>query len=215
MALFGLDFSAIFDLVKRFLGPFGQLIDSLKTTYDKTVHVFDAAEKLKDSVLAEIDGWKNFKQDIRFSQRVIQLESAVQKTRDLIEGIPEAWRSVVDIVKQFREKLTTSTPAGEAAAEVEEVVSADAKSITQLLQKFPRLARGLTKLLGALALIIEALENVVSVIGDLQTIVDEIKRIRLEIEKLDTIFLSQSNKRKRLKLADGSTVRIRVGHLHG
>ena len=90
MALFGLDFSGILNAVKGFLGPLGKLIDKVKEAYDKLTGVLDSAEKLKDSIVEEVDGWKNFKQDIRLSQRVIQIERAVTKTRNLIAGIPEA-----------------------------------------------------------------------------------------------------------------------------
>jgi hypothetical protein len=58
------------------------------------------------------------------------------------------------------------------------------------------------------------LEQIADVIDDLQTVVDELKRIRLEIEKLDTIFLQQGNKRKTLQLLNGKSIRIRVGRLH-
>lgn len=206
------NFSGIFDRIKAFLGPFGKLLDSLKQSYDKLIHIFDAATKLKDSVVAEVDGWRNFKQDIRFAQRVVQLESAFKKTRDLIQGIPAAWRSIVDVFKQSKDLLpTTANPIAEEEAIFQDAEQGGFKS---LLEKFPRLARGLEKALGALAILLQALETIASVIDDLQTIVDEISGLRKEFEKLDTIFLPQSNKRKTLKLASGKSIRIRVGHLH-
>jgi len=220
MATFTIDFSGIasrflapiVDRIKALLGPFGKLIDKLKETYDKLIHVFDAGQKLTDSVIAEIDGWKNFKSDIRFSQRVIQIERAVQKTKDLIEGIPESWKAIVDIFKTIKSQLTSeSNPIEDAEAATEDIESSGVKT---LLEKFPRLAKGLEKVLGALALVLTALEAIADTIHDLQTIVDELKAIRLEIEKLDTIFLSQSNKRKVLRLSNGSTIRVRVGKLH-
>jgi methyl-accepting chemotaxis protein len=218
MALFSIDFSGIFDAIKRFLGPIGKLLDEIQKGYDKTVHIFDAADKLRESVVTELTAWKNFKQDIRFSQRVVNLETAIQKTRDLIEGIPASWHAILDIIKQVRENFRSATGTGgaaaaeEAVADVEEV---EAGGITKLLAKFPRLARGLERTLGAVALIVQGLEQVVTVIDDLQTIVDEIRRIRLEFEKLDTIFLQQDNKRRTLRLSNGKKIRIRVGKLHG
>jgi hypothetical protein len=212
MALFGLDFSAIFDAIKSWLGPFGKLIDSLKQSYDKLIHIFDAAQKLTDTIVGEVDAWKNFKSDIRFAQRVIQIERAVQKTKDLIEGIPESWRSIVDIVKTFKAQFAEGNPVEDTEAIVEDLESSS--GIKSLLTKFPQLAKGLEKLLGVLALVIQALEAIAKTIDDLQTIVDELKAIRLEIEKLDTIFLSQSNKRKTLRLTNGKTIRIRLGKLH-
>lgn len=205
--------SAIFDAVKRVLGPFGKLIDKLKETYDHVVGILDAAEKLKDSIVGEVSGWKAFKQDVRFAQRVVQIESAIQKTRDLVQGIPAAWRSIVDLVKQFKQTITQETnPVEEAEAAAQDVEEGGIKT---LLTKFPKLARALEKALGVLAIVIQTLETLRSMIDDVQTVVDELRALRLEIEKLDTIFLSQSNKRKVLKLADGSSIRIRVGKLHG
>jgi len=215
MALFSIDFSGILDAIKRFLGPVGKLLDEVQKGYDKTVHIFDAADKLRESVVTELSAWKNFKQDIRFSQRVVNLETAIQKTRDLVEGIPASWHAILDIIKQVKENFRSAregaAAAEEAAADVEEV---EAGGITKLLAKFPRVARALEKTLGAVALVVQGLEQVVQVIDDLQTIVDEIRRIRLEIEKLDTIFLQQNNKRKTLRLSNGQTIRVRVGNLH-
>ncbi len=213
MALLDLfNLSAIFDAVKRFLGPFGKLIDKLKESYDHVVGILDAAEKLKDSIIGEVTGWKTFKNDIRFAQRVVQLESAVQKTRDLIEGIPAAWRSIVDLVKQFKQTITQETnPVEEAEAAVEDVETGGIKTI---LQKFPKLAKGLEKALGVLAVVIQTLETLRSMIDDVQSVVDELRRLRLEIERLDTIFLQQSNKRKTVRLQNGKVIRIRLGKLH-
>jgi regulator of replication initiation timing len=212
-SLFGfqLDFSAIFETIKRFLGPFGKLLDQIKQLYDHVVGILDAAEKLKDSIIGEVVGWKNFKQDIRLKQRVVNLESAVQKTRDLIEGIPAAWRSIQDLVKQFRTQIEGGNPVEDAEAAVEDVESSGFKA---LLEKFPQLAKILEKALGVGAILLQAAEAIANGIDDVQTIVDELKRLRLEIERLDTVFLQQANKRKRLKLADGSTIRIRLGKLH-
>ena len=94
---FGLD--SILSAVRNFLGPFAQLFDHLKNAYDQLVNIFGSAEKLTNSIVAEISAWRNFKQDVRFRQRVVQIESAIEKTRALIEGIPAAWRSIVDLVR--------------------------------------------------------------------------------------------------------------------
>lgn len=212
MGLFSFDFSSLWKRVLTFLGPVGKLITKVGETFTKLTHVFELADHLKDTVLGEIDAWRNFKQDIRISQRVIQIERAIEKTRDLIEGIPEAWRSVIDIIKTAKAQIGgAESPVEEAEAAAEDLESGGVKAV---LEKFPKLAQGLEKLLGVLAIVLQALDSVVNVIGDLQQIVDELKAARLEIEKLDTIFLSQSNKRKLVKLADGTTMKIRIGNLH-
>jgi hypothetical protein len=211
-SLFGFDITGLLSSIKSFFGPLGKLFDKLKETYDHLVGVFDAAQKLTTSVTSEIDAWRNFKQDIRIRQRVVNIETAIQKTRDLIEGIPAAWRAIVDVVKQVKSQIGgAESPVEDAQAAAEDI---DAGGIKSLLEKFPKLARGLEKLLGVLAIIVTALETISNVIADIQTVVDEITRLRLEIEKLDTIFLSQSNRRKTVRLEDGRTIKIRVGKLH-
>jgi len=215
VVLFGIDFGALWDAVKNFLGSLGQLIDTIEKKIAHVFTVWDTATKLKDSVLEEIEGWKNFKQDIRLKQRVINLERAIGKTKELIEGIPEAWHSIIDIVNEAKRSLKETTPEGLTSDLLEDFKAAsESGTLKAFFEKFPSLARAAEKLVGVLAIIFDAVEKISTVIDDLQTIVDELKRIRLEIEKLDTIFLPQSNKRKVLHLSDGSTIKIRLGKLH-
>jgi len=214
-SLFGFDLSGIFDAIKNFLGPVGKLIDGIKTSITHLTSIVQNSTKLLDGIIAEAKAWGRFKQDIRIKGRVIQLESAIEKTRALIEGIPAAWRSIQDIFKTFKTQFDAGgDPIADADAAAEDLASAEEGGITSLLKKFPKLAKGFEKILGVLALIIQALEAVSGVVDDLQQILDEITVLRNEVERLDTIFLPQSNKRKTLKLADGSTIRIRVGALH-
>ncbi len=201
----------IFSAVQNFFGPLGKLWDSLKKIYGHVTNIYSSGETLTQSIITEVNAWRNFKSDIRLKSRVVQLESAVAKTRDLIEGIPAAWKSIVDIFNQFKSQLGETNPVEEAEAATQD---AESGGISALLKSFPKLAQALEKLLGVLAIIIQALDAIANVMDDVQTIVDEITRLRLEVEKLDTIFLSQSNKRRTLKLADGSTIRVRIGKLH-
>jgi hypothetical protein len=73
---------------------------------------------------------------------------------------------------------------------------------------------GLSEVAVGIGILYQVLSFVADIIQDLQTIVDELKRLRLEIEKLDTVFLQQDNKRKRIKLASGKRIRVRIGALH-
>jgi hypothetical protein len=181
---------------KQILGDLGKVFTNFKRTYEKFTGVFTAAHKLFDTVVSEIAGWKNFKQDLRLKQRVINLETAIQKTRDLIQGIPASWHAVVDLFSQIKSAIARDVVEEEGAA----LLAVE--------------TAGLSEIVVGLTIIYQVLSFVTSTIDDLQTIVDEVMRFRLEIEKLDTIFLSQSNKRKTLKLADGKTIRIRLGKLH-
>jgi hypothetical protein len=207
---FGL--SGIFSFIHNLLGPVGQLFDKIGQAYTHLTNVFSSAQKLVTSITDEVNAWRNFKQDIRFAQRVVNLESAINKTRDLIEGIPNAYRSIVDAVKQIKSQIGgTGSPTAEAESAVEDL---EAGGFKTLFERFPALARGFERVLGGIAILVQALEAIVSVIDDIQTVVDEIKRLRLEIEKLDTIFLQQGNKRKTLFLANGKKIKIRLGKLH-
>jgi hypothetical protein len=210
MGLFDSLLNQLLAKLKVFLGPLGKVWDKLVEAWTHITHIASDSAKLITTITSEVSAWKNFKQDIRFKQRVVNLESAYQKTRDLITGAVDAWHAVLDLAKQFKEDLFTeqAPEAGELLADVEE---GGTKTIVDL---FPKLGKAAEKILGVLGALVVALEQAVNLIADLQTIVDELKRIRLEIEKLDTIFLQQDNKRKYLKLANGKTIKIRLGKLH-
>jgi hypothetical protein len=181
---------------KKIISDLAKVFANFKKTYDKFTGVFTAAQHLFDSTVGEIDAWKHFKQDIRIKQRVVNLETAIKKTRELIEGIPSSWRAVLDVFKQIRSAIQKDVIAEEGAA----LLAVE--------------TAGLSEVVVGLTIIYQVLSFVTSIIEDLQTIVDELQRLRLEIEKLDTVFLSQSNKRKTVKLASGKTMKVRIGHLH-
>ena len=212
MALF--DFlSPLLDRIKAALGPLGKLWDKVVEAYNHVTNIITTGNHLVDSIVSEVNAWKNFRENIRFKQRVINLEKAIEKTTELIQGIPASWHAIQDLVKSIRSKISAvDTPS---AGEVEELETEfESGGISNLLKRFPALAKFFEKALGFVSLIVDSLESIANAIDDLQTIVDEAKRIRLEIEQLDSIFLQQNNKRKNLKLASGKTIRIRVGSLH-
>ena len=211
MALF--DFlSPLLDRIKKALGPLGKLWDKVVEAWNHITNIIADSQRLMDTITGEINAWKNFKEDIRFSSRVINLEKAITKTEELFQGIPDSWHAIQDLVKELKNKLNVTEPK---PSEVEELEAEfEEGGISNLLKRFPALAKFFEKALGFVTLVVDALESIANAIGDLQIIADEAKRIRLEIEKLDTIFLQQNNQRKTLKLSDGKTIRIRVGSLH-
>jgi hypothetical protein len=155
---------------------------------------FDAGVKLFNSFASEIAAFKNFKEDFRIKNRVVNIERAITKTKELVQGIFDSWKAVLDLIKN----VTTKVEIG-GAAEIVEAASGIGLPVA---------------LVNAIVLIVEILDTIRNVIDDLQTIVDEITRIREAIESADTIFLPQHNPRKKLKLADGSSLNIRLGKLH-
>ena len=199
-------------LLRRILGPtLSRLIDQIKHFGTQLKDVFTNVQKLIDSVKAEVEGWRTFREHPDVKHRVINIPKAYEKTRDLIVGVADSWHAALDIVKQFKEKLTTSTAVEDTEAAVSD---AEEGGLSSILKQFPKFAKIFEKVLGIFTLIIDALESILSVIDDLQTIVDEMKRVREEIESADSIFLGQKNPRKVLKLKDGGSIRIRVGSLH-
>ena len=172
------------------------LFKNVVTTFKKATTLVSDASDLFDEVKGEIEGWKHFKQDIRLKSRVINLEKAIKKTKDLIEGIPASWRAVLDLFKQIKSAVAKDV-AGEETAALLAVETA-----------------GLSEVAAAVAILYQVVSFATDTISDLKTIVDELKRLRLEVEKLDTIFLQQDNKRKNVKLDNGKTIRIRIGRLH-
>jgi len=204
--------SPLLNRIKAALGPLGKLWDKVIEAWNHITGIITNGQLLVDSIKAEVDAWKNFKEDIRFSSRVINLEKAIQKTEELFQGIPDSWHAIQDLLKEIKDKLNVSEPK---PSEVEELEGEfEEGGIANLLKRFPALAKFFEKALGFLTLLVDALESIANAIDDLQTIMDEAKRIRLEIEKLDSIFLQQNNKRKNVQLASGKTIRIRIGNLH-
>lgn len=214
MALFGIDFSQLYSSIISFLGPVGTLIEKVRTGVTHVTTIVERATSIRDAILGEIDGWKNFKQDIRIKQRVIQLEEAIDKTKALVQGIPDSWNAILDIIKTVKSKFSSGSSASALEEARAAITDAEEGGVKNLLLKFPKLAKVFEKALGVVTIVVDLLEEISNTLDDLQTIVDEMKRLRLEIEKLDTVFLPQGNKRRTVRLADGSTIRQRIGSLH-
>jgi len=192
--------SGIFSKIGSFFKTAGKdlvnLVKNIITVFTKVKDLFSEVTTLIQSAKDEIDGWKNFKEDIRLKSRVINLETAFKKTRDLVQGVPKSWHAVLDLFSQIKSALAKDVVEEEGAA----LLAVE--------------TAGLSEVAVALQIIYQVLSFVESVVSDLQTILDEAKLLRLEVEKLDTVFLQQDNKRKTLKLDNGKRIKIRVGKLH-
>jgi conjugal transfer/entry exclusion protein len=189
-------FSNIGSFFKHAAGDVVNLVKNIITTFTKIKDLFKQVQTLIQSGKDEVDGWKHFKEDIRLKSRVVNLEMAFKKTRDLVEGIPASWHAVLDLFSQIKSALAKDVAEEEGAA----LLAVE--------------TAGLSEVAVAIAIIYQVASFVESVVSDLQTILDEAKRLRLEVEKLDSVFLQQGNKRKTLKLEDGSTIKVRTGKLH-
>ena len=192
--------SGVFSKIGSFFKTAGKdlvnLVKNIITTFTKLKDLWSEVTTLIQSGKDEIDGWKHFKEDIRLKSRVVNLETAFTKTRDLVLGIPASWRAVLDLFSQIKSALAKDVAEEEGAA----LLAVE--------------TAGLSEVAVAIAIIYQVLSFVESVVSDLQTILTEAKALRLEVEKLDTVFLQQDNKRKTLKLENGKSIKIRVGKLH-
>ncbi len=203
------DWSSIFNALRSRLGRFNGLIDKAVLLFGQIKTLIPRTHKLTEDILSEFHEWSTFK-EARFSHRVINIEQALRKNSELIRGMKASFNAVRDIIRLIKAPL--QSPLEGAAEDVEAVTGAG--SVAELLARFPRLARGLERAIAFLGLLIEYVAAFNAAVNDFQTILDELKRVRLAIEKLDTVFLGQGNKRKFVKLADGKFIRIRVGNLH-
>lgn len=212
MALIDL-FNPVWNAVKRILGPFGKLFDLVSQTFVGFRNSFETGIELAQEIMSEIGEWRNFKEAIPVRTGVINLPAAIDNTQQLLDQIRAAWDAIVDLAKELQKQARgqQESPTEEAEQALKDIEGSGIKGI---LEKFPKLARGLEKLLGFLAVVVGALESIQKAINDLKNIVDAIKGIREEIQTGSTIFLQQKNQRRIVKLADGGSIKIRVGNLH-
>lgn len=202
----------ILDQLKKIFAPFQKLFDLLFHFWDNLKNLLTDANNLVQSVIGEINAWRSFKENISFKNRLVSLPLAYEKTKEFILEIPAAWNAVKDIASEIKGKLETGgNPTEEAESALKDIEESGFKGI---LKQFPKFAKGFEKVLGFIAIVADALESIISGIHDLQTIVNTLRDIREEIETADTIFLPQNNPRRSVKLADGGSIKIRVGKLH-
>jgi hypothetical protein len=198
--------------IKELLGPFGKLFDLLGRFWHNLTNLFSDIQLLVDSILAEIEAWKSFKQNIAVRTRVINVKRAIDKTEELWQQIVAAKDAIIDLWKTLKTKFeATGNPTQEAEDAVKDLEGSGLKG---LIEKFPKLFKALEKVLGFVALIADALESIIDAIHDLQAIVNVLSALRREVEELDTVFLSQKNPRRTVRLAEGRSMKIRVGNLH-
>lgn len=214
MALLDSLVSALLNSLRKFFAPLTKLWDKLVLGWTHLTNIGKDTQTLISSVQDEISAWRNFREDTKWKSKVISVPIAYDKTKQFIENIPAAWRAVADLVSSLKEKITSGgspeTDAEEFAADIQ-----SGEGVSSFLKRLPRLVKGLERLFGFVAIVVDALETIANTIADLQTIVGEIGDIRREIESQETIFLSQKNKRRTVTTNDGRKIQERIGVLHG
>jgi hypothetical protein len=187
----GLD--QLFDLVLKKFPAIGQLFDLGKKIVEHFTGVFQAGVDLFNSAQAEFEAWKHFKEDIRFRQRVIQVERALAKAQEFFTAIVTAWKEILSLIKSAGVKLETG-----GAAEIAEAATGIGLPIA---------------IVNAIVIVVEVLDTVRNLIDTAQNIVTVITDLR-ELLEGDLIFLQQRNPRQRVALAGGGSIKIRVGGIH-
>jgi hypothetical protein len=202
----------ILNKIKDLLGPFGKLFDILTRFWHNLTNLFNDIQLLVDSIQAEILAWRTFKENVAIRTRVINVKSAIDKTEELWQQVVAAKDAVIDLWKTLKAKTELG---GNPTEEAEEAIAdIEGSGLKGLVEKFPKLFKGLEKVLGFVTLVADALESIIEGIHDLQAIVNALSALRREIEELDTVFLSQKNRRKTVRLTAGGSMKIRVGNLH-
>lgn len=197
------------------LAPLRPVLHVLGNLKDSTIGLWGKIDKLTKDAVHEYKEIKNFKEDLHWRGRVINAPEVVKKIKRLTEIPSELFRIIQELTATIREQSLLGKSPGSLAEEAAQSLEG-IEEFRGLLQRFvPKLAKGAEKLLGVLAIIVDAIVLWNTLVDDLQKIVDDVKEVRLDLEKLDLIFLPQNNARRYVKLEDGRTIRIRVGgHLH-
>lgn len=210
--------AAILKLLEPVIGPLRKLWGIIKGFFSALILVVPETITLVKGVIEEVNAWRDFKKGISFKAGVINLQSVRDHIEDLITEVIDAWHSLVDLFTSgFKLPLKSVQEAADAA---EEVVVAFENFFGKfgLREAIQRLGVTLEKAGGkvfeVLAIIQAVAEEALKVVRELQSILNAVRDIRETFQTGKGLFLSQTNKRKTLRLADGGSIKIRVGNLH-
>jgi hypothetical protein len=212
----------LLDALKRLfapvIGPLTKLWNTLSGMFDAIFNLIPETRDLITSTVEEIQGWRDFRQNIHFKNGVINLKSARQKLTDLLDEAIDAYHALVDLFTQgFKD--TVAKPfedAHEAALELADLLeSFGSIGLRDFIEKFgAKIKKAGGKILEVLAIIEAVAEALLRVVRELQTIVDLSKDLRETVETGEGLFLQQHNPRRTVEVVDGKSLKIRVGKLH-
>ena len=191
--LHSLDPSQLFDFILGKFPALRKLLDFGKKIIEHFTGTFAAGVKLFNSAQDEFLSWKKFKEDVRFSKRVIQIETAISNAQKFIKAVIKAWKDILELIRNAGTKLETG-----AAAEITEAGTGIGLPIA---------------VVNAIVIVVEVIDTVRNLIDTAQAIVDSVTGFRKLLQG-DLLFLQQNNPRKTVKLDDGTVMKIRVGGLH-
>lgn len=179
----------IFTSIGNAIASFLSDVSRIETSAEK---VITDGEALVKNIKTEVDKIRQFTFNPKWNTRVIQVPSAIEKTKQLIlditDEISASFNSLMSNLKAIKLQATV-TSAGEK-------ISGGSSGVTTFLDRMNEINQFITE--------------VDQAILALSGFVDALSKILTELESLDSIFLQQGN--SRLYVTEKS--RIRVGALH-
>ncbi len=147
--------------------------------------------------------------------RAIAAPQALDQIKTLGEVPARLFVAVRDLVQRVKAAVETfKSPVAEATAAVEEAGGLEGS----FLRIFPRLAtligRAAARLLAAVGLLVQLVIDVSNAVNDIHSIAQQLHDAIQGLNRLDAVFLQQQNPRRTIKLADGKSMKIRIGSLH-
>ncbi len=204
--------------LEPFWAPLKPVIKVLTDLRGSTIGLFDKITKLANSLREEYEAIKNFKEDLHWRGRVVNAPQVVKKIKRLQEIPLEVVAKVKDMVKQIQDQFPEGAEPANLAEDAAKSLEGFEDFAGALERIVPKLAKGGEKLLGVVAILVQVLVSWNLLIEDMQTIVDDVKEVRLDVEKLDLIFLPQNNARQYVNVETKTGIkksRWRIGgHLH-
>jgi tetrahydromethanopterin S-methyltransferase subunit B len=204
-------FSWIIDKILALLAPILKPLQPLITIFthlkDNTFGIITASTQVVQTAERIFDEIRHFSLQPHIKSRVISLPAAQQHLAALVAAPTQIVNEIKSLVEQLKNKIDP------AAFNVEELEGLE--DLRSIATKFgSKIAAGFEKVLGIVTLVVDALVTIRSAISSIQSILDSIEEIVTDVSGLDAIFLSQKNPRRSEDLADGGSIKIRVGNLH-
>jgi hypothetical protein len=175
-----------------FLDDILGLVSGVSGITDQVFTTIQDGELLVENIRAEVLNIKNFKINPAFRTRVINASQAIEQVHNTATSIGT---QISDAFHSF----TTAIRGIRATASLEAEADPGHKS---------------AGVLRAISQIKEVIIELDLLFKSLDSLVDAIRQVGDQLESFDALFLPQSNLRRSEKLADGGSIKIRVGSLH-
>jgi hypothetical protein len=197
------------------VGPLRSVLISIRTALDTVTHIWETSLDTANLLRQAYEELRDFDLDPHWKIRAISAPQALDQIKTLGQVPARLFIAVRDLVQRVKAATATfKSPVAEATAAVEEAGALEGG----FLRIFPRLAallgRAATRLLAAVGLVVQLTIDVANAVNDIHTIAGQLHEAIQGLNRLDAVFLQQRNKRRIVELADGTTMKIRIGHLH-